>query len=40
MKIVQVKKASGEIEPFSETKVRQSLKRAGAKPKVIDIEIK
>jgi len=33
---IRVKKASGEIEPFSETKVRQSLKRAGAKPKVIN----
>jgi len=36
MKIIQVKKASGDFEPFSEIKVRQSLKRAGAKPKVID----
>jgi len=33
---IQVKKASGEIEAFSEAKVRSSLKRAGAKPKVIN----
>jgi hypothetical protein len=33
---IRVKKASGEIEAFSEKKVRESLKRAGAKPRVID----
>jgi Holliday junction resolvase len=33
---IRVKKASGEIEPFSENKVKQSLKRAGAKPEVIN----
>jgi hypothetical protein len=33
---IRVKKASGEIEDFSEKKVRQSLQRAGAKPEVID----
>ncbi|MDZ7586882.1 MAG: restriction endonuclease, partial [Patescibacteria group bacterium] len=33
---IQVKKASGVLESFSEDKVRQSLKRAGAMPKVID----
>lgn len=33
---IQVKKASGIFESFSEDKVRQSLKRAGATPKVID----
>ncbi|MFH0943525.1 MAG: restriction endonuclease [Candidatus Beckwithbacteria bacterium] len=36
MKTIQVTKASGVLEPFSETKVRQSLQNAGAKPKVID----
>ncbi|MDD4106724.1 MAG: restriction endonuclease [Candidatus Shapirobacteria bacterium] len=33
---IQVKKASGKVEAFSETKIRQSLARAGAKPKVIN----
>ncbi len=33
---IRVKKASGEIEAFSESKVRSSLKRAGAKPQVIN----
>jgi len=33
---IRVKKASGEIEAFSEAKVRSSLKRAGAKPQVIN----
>lgn len=33
---IRVKKASGEIEPFSAAKVRSSLKRAGAKPEVIN----
>jgi len=43
MNNVQVKKASGELEAFSEEKVRQSLQRAGAKAEVIDkilIELK
>lgn len=33
---VVVQKASGKSEPFDESKVRTSLKRAGAKPEVID----
>lgn len=33
---IQVSKASGAFEPFSEAKIRQSLKRAGAQPQVID----
>ncbi len=33
---ISVKKASGHFEPFDESKVRISLKRAGAKPDVID----
>lgn len=33
---LKVTKASGVLEPFSEDKIRQSLKRAGAKPQVID----
>lgn len=33
---IQVTKASGVLEPFSEDKIRQSLKRAGAQPSVID----
>jgi hypothetical protein len=36
MNSIKVKKASGKLEPFSADKVRQSLKRAGAQPKVID----
>jgi Holliday junction resolvase len=36
MNQIKVKKASGELELFSEEKVRQSLKRAGARPEVID----
>lgn len=33
---LKVTKASGVLEPFSEAKIRQSLKRAGAQPQVID----
>ena len=33
---ISVTKASGVSEPFSEAKVRSSLKRAGAKPEIID----
>ncbi len=33
---ITVKKANGELEKFSEEKVRSSLKRAGAKPEVIN----
>lgn len=33
---LKVTKASGVLEPFSEDKIRRSLKRAGAKPQVID----
>ncbi len=33
---IQVTKANGQLEDFSEVKVRQSLKRSGAKPKVIN----
>ena len=36
MNNIQVKKASGELEAFSEEKVRQSLQRAGAKAEVIE----
>jgi len=43
MNNVQVKKASGKLEAFSEEKVKQSLQRAGAKAEVIEkiiIELK
>ena len=33
---LKVTKASGVLEPFSEEKIRRSLKRAGAQPQVID----
>jgi len=33
---ITVKKANGELEKFSEEKVRSSLKRAGAKPEIIN----
>jgi len=33
---IKVTKASGVLEPFSEAKIRRSLKRAGAQPQVID----
>lgn len=33
---LKVTKASGVLEPFSEAKIRRSLKRAGAQPEVID----
>src|SRR3989338_2364273 len=35
-KAIMVRKASGEMEPFSEDKLRNSFKRAGALPEVID----